>query len=132
LGFRKLILRPYTKLNNGLNAMLVLPSLMKAYDKNILNVCGKKIMSLWYFDKKKQLNIAVQLYTAMYALMHSPEDKRLEVVSLPGTGSGCVTCSTSSALAESCTLKSKPPENANMTDGPTCSLVPRISQIFMT
>lgn len=64
--------------------------------------------------------------------LHSPEDKRLEVVSLPGPGSGCVTCSTSSALAESCTLKSKPPENTNLTDEITCSLVPHIWQIFIT
>jgi hypothetical protein len=31
--------------------MPVLPSLMKVYDKNIRNMCGKKIMTLWYFDR---------------------------------------------------------------------------------
>lgn len=42
-------------------------------------------------------------------LFNKPEDNKLTVVSF-GTASGCVTCSTSSAAAESCTLSKRPPK----------------------
>lgn len=44
-----------------------------------------------------------------FNIKDKPEDNKLVVESL-ATVSGCVTCSTSSAAAESCTLNNKAPD----------------------
>jgi hypothetical protein len=76
-----------------------------------------------YFGTNYKETMEYKYYRIMNIMLHLPDDKRLEVVSLPGPRSGCVTCSTSSALAESCTLKSRPPENGSPIHRISCYLV---------
>jgi hypothetical protein len=95
-------------------------------------VKNKNTATVVIFGTNYKQTMESRYHTVINIPPHSPDDKRFEVVSLPGPVSGCVTCSTSSALAESCTLKSKPPENANYTDGIICSLVPHICQFIFS